>query len=152
MKFRQQMRTLISAIFFIVALGLLPPVTRAQSPPAANTNISAPQSPPSLYANLEWRCIGPFRGGRTVAATGVSDKPNLFYIGVNNGGVWKTTDAGRTWVPIFDGQPTGSIGALAVAPSNPDIIYVGSGEGLRRRKYLATSRPARWPTNHQHHR
>src|SRR5271156_4908744 len=132
MKFRQQMRTLISAIFFIVALGLLPPVTRAQSSPAANTNISAPQFPTSLYANLEWRCIGPFRGGRTVAATGGSDNPNLFYIGVNNGGVWKTTDAGRTWVPIFDGQPTGSIGALAVAPSNPDIIYVGSGEGLRR--------------------
>src|SRR5580692_9064031 len=131
MKFRQQMRTLISAIFFLAALGPLSLATRAQSS-AANTNISVPQFPPSLYASLEWRCIGPFRGGRTVAATGVPGKPNLFYIGVNNGGVWKTTDAGRTWVPIFDDQPTGSIGALAVAPSNPDIIYVGSGEGLRR--------------------
>jgi len=76
--------------------------------------------------------IGPFRGGRTVGATGVPGKPNLFYIGVNNGGVWKTTDAGRTWTPIFDDQPTGSIGALAVAPSDPDVIYVGSGEGLQR--------------------
>jgi photosystem II stability/assembly factor-like uncharacterized protein len=98
----------------------------------ANASTNAPQFPPSLYSNLQWRCIGPFRGGRTVAATGVPNTPNLFYIGVNNGGVWKTTDAGRTWIPIFDGQPTGSIGALAVAPSNPDIIYVGSGEGLRR--------------------
>jgi photosystem II stability/assembly factor-like uncharacterized protein len=87
---------------------------------------------PQLYSGLRWRMIGPFRGGRTVAATGVRGEPNLFYVGVNNGGVWKTTDAGRTWTPIFDDQPTGSIGALAVAPSNPQIIYVGSGEGLQR--------------------
>jgi photosystem II stability/assembly factor-like uncharacterized protein len=87
---------------------------------------------PSLYASLRWRMIGPFRGGRTVGATGVPGRPNVFYIGVNNGGVWKTTDAGRTWKPIFDDQPTGSIGALAAAPSNPDILYVGSGEGLQR--------------------
>ncbi|HEX8184101.1 MAG TPA: glycoside hydrolase, partial [Blastocatellia bacterium] len=76
--------------------------------------------------------IGPFRGGRTVGATGIAGQPNLFYIGVNNGGVWQTDDYGRTWEPIFDDQPTGSIGALAVAPSNTDIIYVGSGEGLQR--------------------
>src|SRR5579859_3922957 len=88
--------------------------------------------PPSLYAGLRWRMIGPFRGGRTVGATGVPGKPNLFFIGVNNGGVWRTTDAGRTWTPIFDDQPTGSIGAVAVAPSAPDTIYVGSGEGLQR--------------------
>jgi photosystem II stability/assembly factor-like uncharacterized protein len=137
MKFRQQIGVLISPIVFLTVLGSLPPAARAQSPSAnatanTNPNMNDPQFSPSLYANLEWRCIGPFRGGRTVAATGVPGKPNLFYIGVNNGGVWKTTDAGRTWVPIFDGQPTGSIGALAVAPSNPDIIYVGSGEGLRR--------------------
>jgi photosystem II stability/assembly factor-like uncharacterized protein len=67
-----------------------------------------------------------------VGATGVPGQPNAFYIGVNNGGVWRTTDAGRVWVPIFDDQPTGSIGALAVAPSNPKVIYVGSGEGLQR--------------------
>jgi photosystem II stability/assembly factor-like uncharacterized protein len=76
--------------------------------------------------------IGPFRGGRTVAATGIPSQPNVFYVAANNGGVWKTTDFGRTWTPIFDDQPTGSIGALALAPSNPNIIYVGSGEGLQR--------------------
>jgi photosystem II stability/assembly factor-like uncharacterized protein len=87
---------------------------------------------PSLYSSLEWRMIGPFRGGRTIGATGVRGQPNVFYIGVNNGGVWKTTDAGRVWTPIFDSQPTGSIGDIAVAPSNPSVIYVGTGEGVQR--------------------
>jgi photosystem II stability/assembly factor-like uncharacterized protein len=82
--------------------------------------------------NLRWRCIGPFRGGRTVAASGVPGKPNQFYMAANNGGVWESTDYGRTWNPIFDGQDTGSVGALAVAPSDPNTIYVGSGEGLLR--------------------
>jgi photosystem II stability/assembly factor-like uncharacterized protein len=87
---------------------------------------------PTMYQELRWRMIGPFRAGRTVAISGVPGQPNIFYMAPNNGGVWKTTDYGRTWNPIFDDQPTGSIGSLAVAPSNPDIIYVGSGEGLRR--------------------
>jgi photosystem II stability/assembly factor-like uncharacterized protein len=86
----------------------------------------------SLYQELQWRCIGPFRGGRTVGAAGVPSQPNTFYIGVNNGGVWKTTDFGQTWKPIFDDQPTGSIGTLAVAPSDPNTVYVCSGEGLQR--------------------
>src|SRR5437868_1207277 len=90
------------------------------------------QTHASQFAEMRWRNIGPFRGGRTVAATGVPQQPNVFYIGVNNGGVWKTTDYGRIWTPIFDDQPTGSIGAIAVAPSDPNIIYVGSGEGLQR--------------------
>lgn len=93
---------------------------------------SAQEIDTSQYQGLSWRHIGPFRGGRTVAAEGVPSQPNVFYIGVNNGGVWKTTDYGRTWAPIFDQQSTGSIGALAVAPSNPNIIYAGSGEGLHR--------------------
>ncbi len=76
--------------------------------------------------------IGPFRGGRTKAAAGVPSQPGTFYIGATNGGVWKTTDYGRVWLPIFDEQPTGSIGAIAVSASAPSVIYVGSGEGLQR--------------------
>ena len=114
--------------------------------------LSAQQYDPAMYQELRWRMIGPFRGGRTVAISGVPGQPNVFYMAPNNGGVWKTTDFGHTWNPIFDGQassaqpsnaqpnhaqpnhaqPSGSIGALAVAPSNPNTIYVGSGEGLRR--------------------
>ena len=88
--------------------------------------------PPTLFAEMHWRMIGPFRGGRTPVAMGVPSQPNVFYMGVNNGGVWKSNDYGNTWKPIFDGQPTGSIGAMAIAPSDPNIIYVGSGEGLQR--------------------
>src|SRR4051794_17092556 len=83
---------------------------------------------PSLLQDLRWRLIGPFRGGRVLAVTGVPGQPEHFYFGSVNGGVWETRDAGRTWQPIFDSQPIGSIGAIAVAPSDPNIIYVGSGE------------------------
>ena len=82
--------------------------------------------------DLRWRMIGPFRGGRTRAATGVPSQPDVFYVGAVDGGIWKSDDYGRTWMPIFDDQPTQSIGAIAVAPSNPNVVYVASGEGLHR--------------------
>ncbi|MCJ7627846.1 MAG: hypothetical protein MUO50_05600, partial [Longimicrobiales bacterium] len=94
--------------------------------------LSAQSVDPNLFEGLRWRKIGPHRGGRTKTVVGVPQEPGVFYTGFVNGGVWKTTDYGRIWVPIFDDQPTGSIGALAVAPSDPDIIYVGSGEGMQR--------------------
>ena len=104
---------------FIAIFGLfllIPPAARAQG------------IDPSLYAGLRWRCIGPFRGGRALAAAGVPGEPETFYFGAVGGGVWKTTDAGRVWKPIFDAGPIASVGALAVAPSNPSVIYVGTGE------------------------
>ncbi|HJR05748.1 MAG TPA: hypothetical protein VJ842_00520 [Pyrinomonadaceae bacterium] len=113
-------RSAVLAVASFLLLVLLPLAADAQ------------QFSPDLYQSMRWRMIGPFRGGRTVGATGVPGQPNVFYVGVNNGGVWRTTDYGRTWQPIFDEQPTGSIGALAVAPSDPQVIYVGSGEGLQR--------------------
>jgi len=96
------------------------------------SSVVAQQFPESTYQELHWRMIGPYRGGRTRALAGVPSQPNIFYIGVVNGGVWKSTDYGRTWLPIFDSQPTQSIGAIAIAPSDPNIIYVASGEGLAR--------------------
>ena len=96
------------------------------------TSVSAQQIPEKTYQDLHWRMIGPFRGGRTRAASGAAKEPNVFYVGQVNGGVWKSDDYGRTWNPIFDHEPTQSIGAIAVAPSDPSIVYVGSGEGLHR--------------------
>jgi photosystem II stability/assembly factor-like uncharacterized protein len=87
---------------------------------------------PSPQVGLDWRMLGPFRGGRVDAVSGVPGRPEEFYFGHVNGGVWKTIDAGRAWFPIFDDQPVASIGALAVAPSAPDVIYVGTGESTLR--------------------
>jgi photosystem II stability/assembly factor-like uncharacterized protein len=92
---------------------------------------AAAQSP-DLYAAMHWRQIGPPRAGRARALSGVPGQPNVFYIGFDNGGVWRSTDYGSTWQPLFDQEPTGSIGAIAVAPSDPNVIYVGSGAGIIR--------------------
>ena len=113
------MRTKLSLLSLCLSLPIL---THAQT-----TNVDT-----KALTEMRWRNVGPFRGGRTRALSGVPSQPNVFYIGVVNGGVWKSTDYGRTWLPVFDDQPTGSIGALVVAPSDPNIIYVGSGEGLHR--------------------
>ncbi len=88
----------------------------------------AQQVDSTLFSNLHWRLAGPFRAGRAITATGIPGNPSVYYFGAVGGGVWKTNDAGLTWQPIFDSQPISSIGAVAVAPSNPDIVYVGSGE------------------------
>jgi hypothetical protein len=88
--------------------------------------------PANLISGFQWRMLGPFRGGRVAAATGVPGRVNEFYFGAVNGGVWKSIDAGRVWNPVFDSQPVASIGAIAVAPSAPDIVYVGSGESTLR--------------------
>ena len=101
--------------------------THAAQPPRASANDDR-----SLFKELRWRSIGPFRGGRTKAAAGVPGQPGVFYVGAVNGGVWKSNDYGRLWQPIFDEQGTGSIGAIAIARSRPEVIYVGSGEGLQR--------------------
>jgi photosystem II stability/assembly factor-like uncharacterized protein len=100
----------------VIALARLPAVAAQQRYDA------------SLYSGLRWRMIGPFRGGRVNAVSGVPGQPNTFYFGSVGGGVWKTTNSGRTWAPVFDSQPIASIGAIGVAPSNPNIVYVGSGE------------------------
>ena len=93
-----------------------------------NVAATAQTVPPELLSGLQWRLIGPFRGGRAVAVTGVPGGASTFYFGSVDGGVWKTTDAGVTWNPLFDGQPIASIGALEVAPSSPNVLYAGTGE------------------------
>ena len=90
--------------------------------------LAAQPLPERLFDGLSWRMIGPFRGGRAEAATGVPGDPNTFYFGAVGGGVWKTTDAGMVWSPVFDSQHIASIGAIEVAPSNPNILYAGTGE------------------------
>ena len=124
-----------------LALSSFPPMLREMlgslaTRPASNEMLRhgvlrTPVSP-DLFSGLKWRHIGPFRGGRVAAATGVPSRPNEFYFGAVNGGVWKTIDAGRVWNPVFDGQPVASIGAIAVAPSSPNTVYVGSGESTLR--------------------
>src|SRR6266404_7534840 len=114
---RITVRVLTSAsITAIVGLLLLVPIAVAQ------------QYDPSLYSGLRWRMIGPFRGGRVNAVSGVAGQPNTFYFGSVGGGVWKSGNSGRTWAPVFDDQPIASIGAIGVAPSAPNTVYVGTGE------------------------
>ncbi len=93
---------------------------------------------PKLFSDMRWREIGPMRGGRTRALTGVPSQPATFYLGMVNGGVWKTTDINETWVSVWDSQPSGSIGSIAVADSDPNIVYVASGEEGLQRPDLAT--------------
>jgi photosystem II stability/assembly factor-like uncharacterized protein len=120
----------------VIAVALAIGAAAADSGNRSEGGTQPPPTAPNLLraccGDMRYRMIGPHRGGRAKAAAGVPDQPHTFYMGAVNGGVWKTTDAGRTWVPVFDDQPTGSIGAIAVAPADPNIVYVGSGEGLQR--------------------
>ena len=106
------------ALLLVACAATLPSITAAQ--------------PADITSGMHWRHIGPMRGGRARALAGVPSQPNVFYVGYDNGGVFRSTDYGSNWVPLFDQQPTGSIGAIAVAPSNPNVIYVGSGAGIIR--------------------
>lgn len=114
------------ASMIMLAIFLLPTSTIAQRRKKSTT--VTPQYPEELYSSLEYRLVGPFRGGRSAAVTGVPGEPNLFYFGAAGGGVWKTLDGGRTWGNISDGYFGGSIGAVEVAKSDPNVIYVGGGE------------------------
>ena len=118
------MKKLLSLGALFLALTLLPFQSQAQR--RKSKAAAAPDA--ALYSGLEYRELGPFRGGRSAAVTGVPGQPNLFYMGATGGGVWKTTDAGTTWENISDGFFGGSIGAVAVAPSDHNTIYVGGGE------------------------
>ncbi|HTM23691.1 MAG TPA: hypothetical protein VL225_00775 [Vicinamibacterales bacterium] len=115
-----------------VLLGLIVFVVAAIRLPARQAGAPGGAGHSKLFSEMRWRNIGPLRAGRTKALAGVPSQPFTFYIGMVNGGVWKTTNAGRTWTPIFEDQATGSIGSIAVAVSDPNIVYVGSGEGLQR--------------------
>jgi photosystem II stability/assembly factor-like uncharacterized protein len=110
-------------VFVAVALVAMIAPGIAQGPQPLDTQ---------ALSEMRWRMIGPHRASRSKAVAGIPGQPHTFLMGVVNGGVWKTTDAGRTWTPIFDDQPTGSIGSIAIAPSNPAIVYVGTGEAQQR--------------------
>ncbi len=116
------------------ALRAVPPAAgqAAASGAASRLDVMADEVPASALSGLKWRLLGPFRGGRVDAVAGVRGRPNEFYFGHVNGGVWKTVDGGRVWTPVFDSQPVASIGAIAVAPSAPDVVYVGTGESTPR--------------------
>ena len=96
------------------------------------TNSATPEIDPKLYGGMKWRLIGPFRGGRVLAVTGVTSQPNTYYMGAVAGGVWKTNDGGITWDPLFDKQSVSSIGAIAVSESDPNVVYAGTGEACIR--------------------
>ena len=118
-------KSILKAGLILLSICFLPVAAAGQR---RKKTIETSTYPEALYASMEYRLIGPFRGGRSAAVTGVPGKPNLFYFGATGGGVWRTQDGGRTWDNISDGYFGGSIGAVEVAQSDPNVLYVGGGE------------------------
>src|SRR6201996_3999382 len=125
---RQPVRSSCRVVLAMLATGVLPTVNVAAAPAAAPT----PAVNPGYFGALKWRSIGPYRGGRALAVAGIPGSASTFYFGAVAGGVWQTKDGGGTWNPLTDDTPVSSVGAIAVAPSNHDIIYVGTGEAAPR--------------------
>src|SRR5262245_48437252 len=128
---RLSARRLVSVVLALA----IPALTNAQSTPritpqgATRDTMASPAFDSTRYGAIRWRSIGPFRGGRVTAVAGVASQPLVYYMGATGGGVWKTDDAGNTWRNVSDGQfRVGSIGAIAVAPDDPNVVYVGTGE------------------------
>ena len=117
---------LLAALLLIAAAAAIP--LHAQQNPAPPSSSNPPIIDPSLYSALRWRLIGPYRAGRVSAVAGVPGDAATYYMGTPGGGIWKTTSGGTTWKPIFDDQHVASIGDIAIAPSNPNIVIVGTGE------------------------
>jgi hypothetical protein len=122
------------AVLLALLLAALSLPALAAEPPVASPSAASPSGAidEKLFAGMKWRLVGPFRGGRALAVEGVPGEPNTYYFGAVAGGVWKTTDGGANWAPLFEHQAVSSIGALAVAPSDHNILYVGTGEAAIR--------------------
>jgi photosystem II stability/assembly factor-like uncharacterized protein len=118
--------------FVFVFLAVAGALYAAPSPSPSASSTPPPQIDPKLFSGMQWRQVGPFRGGRALAIEGVRDEPNTWYFGAVAGGVWKTVDGGANWTPLFDKQDISSIGAIAVAPSDHNTVYVGTGEAAIR--------------------
>ncbi|HKN56183.1 MAG TPA: hypothetical protein VJX66_27080, partial [Amycolatopsis sp.] len=113
----------------VLVAGSVPAAAALEPPPAADSSASAESLPPNVQSVLSWRNIGPLQGGRSIAVSGSVARPNEYYFGATGGGVWKTTDGGNTWNPVSDGfLSSSSVGAIAVCPANPDVVYAGTGE------------------------
>jgi len=125
---RQSARIFLFVCSLILTFALAAVAQQANRSASANTNTIDPKT----YGGMKWRLIGPFRGGRVLAVAGVPSQPNTYYFGAVAGGVWKTTDGGVSWDPLFDKQSTSSIGSIAVADSDPNVIYAGTGEACIR--------------------
>jgi photosystem II stability/assembly factor-like uncharacterized protein len=118
--------------FALLILALAGTVSAASSPSPSASPTATPQIDPKLFSGMQWRQVGPFRGGRALTIEGVVGEPNVYYFGAVAGGVWKTTDGGANWIPLFDKQDISSIGAIAVSQSDHNVVYAGTGEAAIR--------------------